>query len=256
VTSDKAVDLGQTHPEVDLLVELHGFIANPVAIDVGANVGDVSECLLRAGFEVYAFEPYAPAFERLIHRLGVQQTLHAFQIALGAADGEGLLNIACDYSPQGKWDTSLFHSLIAHPMLDDLRFVSSQLVKVRSLASLIVEGIVPAHAGVLKIDTEGLDLQVLQGMGVGRFDVVLAEFWDIDHPFGRAGHGRLSDLVRHMHQRKYHWHLVIYRVDEEQELSFLVNRDTPPSGSWGNAIFFQDHSVFVKAFAWCEIAFG
>ncbi len=55
----------QQNPEVGLLEYLYSFLNDMNAIDVGANVGRVSERLLKAGYTVYAFEPYPPAFATL-----------------------------------------------------------------------------------------------------------------------------------------------------------------------------------------------
>ena len=246
------LELARTDPEIGLLIHLHAYLANPVAFDVGANVGRVAERLLRAGYEVFAFEPHRPAFDALTTRLRDEPGLRAFQVAIGAADGTGKLNIAADLSEKKKWDTSLYHSLTDHPMLDDLRFTTSEEVEIRSLGSLAAERKIPADAAVLKIDTEGQDLNVVRGLGDGSFDVIVTEFWDAAHPFGLAGHARLADMVAEMHRRGYRWHLVIYRVDQKQELSFFANRDTAPAELWGNAIFFRDHAIFARAYQWCE----
>ncbi len=124
------------------------------------------------------------------------------------------LHVATDLSKDKKWDTSLFHSLVEHAMLEDLQFSETVPVEVRSLESLQRQGEIPNGAGVLKIDTEGFDLEVIRGMGDGRFQVVMTEFWDPDHPFGRSGHGRLENLVTAMKGRGYGWHIVIYHLDE------------------------------------------
>lgn len=147
---------------------------------------------------------------------------------------------------------SLFNSLLAHPMPDQVKFTDNVPVRIRSLASLRHEGMIPARIGLLKIDTEGWDLDVINGMGESDVAVVMAEFWDGDHLFGRMGHGRLGAIVEAMRDRGYGWHIVIYHTDEDKIISFYLNGvDTMP-GSWGNALFFRDRQVFVRAAEWCE----
>jgi FkbM family methyltransferase len=240
------------NPELGLLEYLYSYLTNTNAIDVGANVGRVSERLLKCGYSVYAFEPYGPSFRALRERLSASQKFHAFDFALGPADGTMNLHIASDLSGVSKWDPSLFHSLIARPMLQDLQFTQTVPVQVRSLESLRRNGEIPEGAGLLKIDTEGFDLEVMRGMGDGHFSVVMSEFWDAAHPFGRFATSRLEDLVREMKCRGYDWYIVIYHLDESSTISYYCNRAQTVPNSWGNAVFFGDHAIFAKALRWCE----
>src|SRR5271154_4847316 len=56
-------------PEAGLMAFLYSYLPDPTVIDIGANIGDISDCLLRAGYDVYAFEPNPPVYERLLTRL-------------------------------------------------------------------------------------------------------------------------------------------------------------------------------------------
>jgi hypothetical protein len=57
-------------------------------------------------------------------------------------------------------------------------------VECRSLASLVRDGVLPATASIVKIDTEGHDLEVLRGMGTDlQCDVIMVEYWS-DLPQG------------------------------------------------------------------------
>jgi hypothetical protein len=89
------------NPELGLLEYLYSFLNNTIAIDVGANVGRVSERLLKSGYSVYAFEPYGPSFQALSERLKGHQKFHAFDFALGAVDATMHLHIASDLSRVG-----------------------------------------------------------------------------------------------------------------------------------------------------------
>ena len=110
-------------------------------------------------------------------------------------------------------------------------------VPVRTLESLRRGGEIPNRAGVLKIDTEGFDLEVIRGMGTETSPVVMAEFWDARHSFGQSGKGRLEDLVNEMRQRGYHWHIVIYHLEEAATISYYCNQVRTVPNSWGNALF-------------------
>jgi len=248
-------DDSQQNPEIGLLEYLYSFLPDPTAIDVGANVGTLAKRLLQTGYEVYSFEPYEPIFaqlKKLSEDKSLAKRFHPFQLAIGSADTTMDLHIATDTSPDKRWDGSLFNSLVKHPMLDQCQFKESVSVKVRSIASLIKEGKLPKSAGLLKIDSEGFDLEVVKGLGDAQFNVVMTEFWDADHPFGRSGHGQLRELVDELRDRGYKWYLVIYHHDESKMISYYCNRQETVTGSWGNALFFNDYETFVKAMRWCE----
>ena len=250
-------DLDRKDPEISLLVHLLPFMPNPIALDVGANIGSVARPLIEAGYEVFAFEPFPQSFAALTReaeQLGSR--LHTFPCAIGAEDGTADLFVAADTSGAAKWDTSLFHSTVRHPMLRDLDFSSTVQVPVRSLASLMRAQEIPAEAAVLKIDTEGADLEVIRGAGQSSFAVVVTEFWDRQHPFGRDGHGDITEITRELRTRGYAWQLALYRVDETEELGFTCNTRTSVTKSWGNCVHFRDFELFKRAVAWCDRVFA
>jgi FkbM family methyltransferase len=238
------------NPEICLLEYLYSFLTDTNAIDVGAHVGRVSERFLKTGYTVHAFEPHVPSFKALLKELGGNGKFHAFNFAIGSTDGTMDLHIASDLSGVNKWDPTLYNSLIERPLLQDLQFTQTVPVQMRSLESLRRAGEIPDAAGLLKIDTEGFDLEVLRGMGEGCFSVVMAEFWDSAHPFGSVAKSGLADLVTEMKSKGYDWHIVIYHLDED--ISYYCNRDQTIPMSWGNVIFFRDQPVFAKGLRWCE----
>jgi len=240
------------NPEVALLAYLRPLLADTNAIDVGAHHGVVAERLLRAGYSVYAFEPYAPSFQSLCERLGGNTNFHAFEYALGPADAQAELHVAADLSSVSKWDPTLFNSLVARPMLQDLQFTRTVQVQMRSIESLVSSGELPESAGLLKVDAEGFDLEVLRGIGKSRFSIVMAEFWDAAHAFGSGGHGQLQPLVEEMRRRGYRHYIVVYHLDENETISYYCNRDDTVPESWGNVLFFNEREIFVRALRWCE----
>ena len=56
--------------EIGLMEFLSSHLPTRRAIDIGAHLGEVSECLLRSGYEVYAFEPNPRVYAKLVERLG------------------------------------------------------------------------------------------------------------------------------------------------------------------------------------------
>ncbi len=240
------------NPEIGLLGHICSFLEDTKALDIGAHDGEVAERLLQYGYAVHAFEPYGPSFARLEERLAGRERFRASRLAIGPNDSEMMLNVAEDHSPDRKWNATLFNSLVNHPMLAEVTFTHAVPVTVRSLESLQKSGEIPDSVGLLKIDTEGLDFEVIAGMGKIRPAIVMAEFWDATHPFGRAGHGRLDELVKVMRRRGYERHIVIYHLDPTRTISYYWGRSETVGQSWGNVIFFSNHSLFVKAMQWCE----
>ncbi len=239
------------NPEADLLAYLYSFLPSRVAIDIGANRGQMSEVLIHAGFNVIAFEPYAPVYEELRDRFQDSKQFTAHCLAIGKTDGVLPLNVVKDLSDgQSPDHPSVYNSLAKHPMPDYLVFGESVDVKVRSLESLHQGQEVPSEVGLVKIDTEGFDLEVIRGMGSYTYPVVLTEFWDSEMVLG-GGTYTIQDLVQEMRGRGYHWHIVIYR-DAYDNVRFYSNSSVSVPKSWGNVLFFQELDVFNAANKWCS----
>lgn len=204
------------------------------------------------GYEVYAFEPNPPVFEELQARVRERQGA-AYNLAVGSSDTAMKLHVAEDRSKDRSYeDPSQLSSLIPHSMPADLPFVSALDVTVRSLESLANEHAIPRDLGLVKIDTEGYDLEVIRGMGPLRPQVLLSEYWAEDFVFGESGAlNRLDELVREAHARGYQWYIVLYRVAGSERISYYCNHDHSVSNSWGNVFFFQNRELFLRAMDWC-----
>jgi FkbM family methyltransferase len=250
----KVIVESASDPETRLMAYLYSYLPSRRAIDIGANKGDVSNQLIQAGYEVYAFEPFPDTFNRLKQRFDGNSLFHAYPIAIGAEDETRELFVAQDQSSNHDYkDSSLYNSLTKHAMPDDLVFVDAVPVPVRSLASLHDGSEIPTDIGLIKIDTEGFDLEVLRGMGNYRYPVVITEFWDPRIPFGRSdAYNQVKNLVNEMQRKNYHWYLVIYRVWGGEGISFYCNHPNSVENSWGNVFFFQDYDIFSQALKWCS----
>lgn len=247
-------------PEEKLIAFLYSFLPSRKAIDIGANQGDISESLLKAGYQVYAFEPYTPVFEQLCQRLQQNSDFQAYNIAIGSHDTTMDFHICSDQSEAGIFQNpSLYNTLFPHSMPQGLNFTETRPVQVRSLESLHQTGEISHDIGLVKIDTEGYDLEVIQGMGKAQYPVVVAEFWDKNHIFGQSGTlNRLDLLVEGMKKRDYHWYLVIGRSDKPSnynfnyDIFFYGNYPETVDNSWGNVFFFREYEVFKQALSWCS----
>ncbi len=238
--------------EIDLMSYLYSFMPNRFALDIGANVGKVSECLLETGYRVIAFEPNPLTFERLSERLDRHEGLQLHRFAIGRTDADMHLHIAEDFSPTniGK-DATLYSSLVMHPLPCNLRFTHSADVKVRSLESLHYSLEIPNEVGLLKIAAVGFDLEIIQGMGEHRYPLVVCRYQDGAMFSTKGGaYSSLNRLVPEMRNRGYWWHIVIHR--DRDDIGFYCNSPHSFPGSWGSVFFFQEQAIFSQALSWCS----
>lgn len=137
-------------------------------IDVGAHFGESSAPFSEMGWRVLAFEPDAdPAKQSAIQNiLNGRSRLYRCALSAAAATDQVFYNSAVSTGISG---------LI--PFHDSHQQTNS--VEVRTLKEVLAEvGI--THVDFLKIDTEGTDLFVLQGLAWAVMpDVVLCEFEDL-----------------------------------------------------------------------------
>jgi hypothetical protein len=130
------------------------------------------------------------------------------------------------------------HSLKECDDTDYIKWLGTIPVVCRSLATLSRQGVVPSNVGILKIDTERCDLEVLQGMGEMTAAVIMVEYWDgIPHFAGPSAY-RIQDVVDLLAPRGFHDFLVYCR-----RWGFEVARigdARTQSGEWGNVIFIHE----------------
>ncbi len=240
--------------ERGLMNYLYSYLPNRTALDIGANKGDISDSLLKSGYKVYAFEPFLPVFEKLANRFIDNPNFHVFSLAVGSTDEILDLYIASDLTNSNVYeDSTYYNSLIKHSLAEDLVFTSTIPVNVTSLNTLHNSSKIPTEIGLVKIDTEGYDLEVIKGMGEHRYDVVVAEFWDSKFPFGQSNSKNLlEDMVKEMKQKDYNWYVVIYRIWGSSDVSYYCNYQYSVENSWGNVFFFQDYDIFNAALKWCS----
>lgn len=148
---------------------------HPTILDVGAHIGDYSNRIMQLtpGARLYAFEPHPKPFDRLCQE-AVRYGYTAFNVACGHQKGRLSLY---DYREQdGSIHASLYRDVmtslhrgqpVAHEVevipLDD--FVEEQRIDKLDL---------------IKVDTEGHELRVLEGLrqtiAAGRVEVIQFEF--------------------------------------------------------------------------------
>jgi FkbM family methyltransferase len=136
-----------------------------LVLDVGANTGQFALELFKVGYmgQVISFEPLTAAHAAL--KKGAQNNRKwkvAPCCAIGASVGRAIINIAGN-SSSSSLRPMLERCLAAAP---ESAYVGTETVHVETLARFIAgsfPGVVPRFA--LKIDTQGFEDQVLDGLG-------------------------------------------------------------------------------------------
>jgi FkbM family methyltransferase len=157
--------------------------------DVGANAGQTSR-EARAAFpdaRIHAFEPHPETFKRL-QASAARDRLSIYQLAFGERDGE-----ATFYEYAASGDGTLINSLTPDARFAILHGYSAAAR--RSVACSTIDSFCAQHGidiiDVLKVDTEGFDLQVLRGaermLEQNRIGFVYVEFNDLESREGTTG---------------------------------------------------------------------
>jgi FkbM family methyltransferase len=241
------MDLRAVNPELDdqaaelsLIGALVPHLTERSAIDVGSERGEVAAVLRSAGLgPMWLIEPFPGSAERLRERFGADAQVEVLEVAAGARDGTAELHLAADMAGGSR---DAFHTLEPDRAGPELVWESSVEVPVRSLGSLSEAGDIPGRVGVLKIDAEGADADVLRGASGLSAEIVMVEFWgDLPDTLGRCPFelGELCSLVEELGPRRF---LFVRHGRRHVSLGRWDVAD-PVEDEWGNLVFVSDHLV-------------
>lgn len=135
--------------------------AEPIVFDVGANDGETVQEFLRVfpAARVVAFEPFTACCDVLTHKFRDQPNVRVQNVALAAARGMSQLNL---YSGNRMNSLLTLDADPANPMAQSFQPTGTAAVRLESLDAFCADhGF--TSIDVLKIDTQGYDLQVLKG---------------------------------------------------------------------------------------------
>jgi FkbM family methyltransferase len=232
----------------------HAWVEHPTAVDVGAHVGNFSSALIESGFETWALEPNPLIFPRLTRRFQGEAIFHALNLA--ASSRRAILHLrSVEYdadAPDRLERNTLFSSLRKHPVFEGLRFAGSQAVVAWPLADLARARLIPNNIGILKIDAEGHDPDVLRGLGGLRPDIVIVEFWNREFVFNRDQTANdIDTYVALLEPLGYNWSMTIFRDPETEKVGYSLARTQTPARTWGNIAFFRSEAVLEATLDWC-----
>jgi len=130
-------------------------------IDVGANEGGFGASVRSLGFtgDIYSFEPVAESFRKLSLAATNDPQWTVFKFALGAEENESLINVS-----KFSQFSSLLNANDYGNSWENMKVESREKIRVRTLDNCFLEGLIPQYKSILlKMDTQGFDLQVFKG---------------------------------------------------------------------------------------------
>ncbi len=134
-----------------------------VVLDVGANVGQFGDLLLDLPFEgtLISFEAIPQIHKQLAQHAHARSRswLVAPCAALGSRSGEVEINISENSVSSSVLPMRMTH-LVSAP---DSRYIGSQTVNIERLDQLAAQYIRPAAKVLIKVDTQGYEMEVLKG---------------------------------------------------------------------------------------------
>lgn len=153
------------HGEFRLMERLAGPDAPRTFVDVGANdgfYGSNSFPFVARGWRSLLIEPHPGAFAQLTARHAGKANVKCLNVACGPAASEMELHFDQNDSSQSTLTPA------AHPHFNTGKAVATSVrVQVRPLSEILDAGGF-SDVGILSIDTEGWDFQVLQGLDTQR----------------------------------------------------------------------------------------
>ena len=146
--------------ESSIVAKLLGDLAVPFVVDVGASDGlswSNSAMFIDHGWQALLIEPVQFAFDRLSAAHGANPRAILVKAACSDHDGEGVIHVASDMLKMAS-------SLTPFSQFDSITFEGQETVPLFRLSTLLARHNVPAAFGLLTVDAEQHDLEVLQGL--------------------------------------------------------------------------------------------
>jgi FkbM family methyltransferase len=220
--------------EIELVKRLAKLLSSYNFLDIGAEKGMFSSAMLELGMSGVMFEPmprHLPELHQIIKKF---QNVSLQTCAITNIDIKENFNIATDENGR---ELDYFHSLQKAAAVDIFRHSQSFEVECRSIESLVKEGVISPEVGILKIDTEGNDLNVLRGLGSLRPEVIICEYFTQGLYEGWV-EGAPEKAIEHMRELGYKMFIAIKRMGDLEVVGLCTSLFEEKQ--WGNLFFFRD----------------
>ena len=149
-----------THDQEMLEFYSQFMSAGDVCFDVGANIGNRTKIFLKLGAKVVAVEPQKECLRVIRAVYGRNKCLTVIQKVLGASEGEAELMIS-SANTISSLSYDWIEAVKRSGRFDDYSWEKKQIVNMTTLDSLIATYGIPSF---IKIDVEGFEYQVIQGL--------------------------------------------------------------------------------------------
>ena len=149
--------------EANIACQVLGNVDRPVILDIGSNIGTfatwVAKWASHKQGKVYCFEPQREVFQMLCGNMAINNifNVYAYQLALGNEEKYIEINDV-DYDKSGSFASfTLTENNTGYQTLS-----SKQLIKLTTVDKFVEEYKLE-KVDYIKIDAEGLDIQVIEG---------------------------------------------------------------------------------------------
>ena len=227
----------QLHTErgIDLCFDIREYspYEPKTVIDAGANVGQTTR-YFRSNLpqaDIFSFEPVKQTFGKLTNNTRNLDGVSCFNYALGSRDEK----ISIFYQQYSGWNS------IPKNINQGL---GSEIIEVRKLDDVMDE-IELNHVDLLKIDTEGYELEVLRGaeksLDQKKISFIFCEIGFCSHDIG---HGYFFDLYNYLESKDYQVHAFY----ETNNLWHIPNRVDKTDSRFGfcNVLFVDNEIITAK----------
>ena len=147
----------QAKAELRFQREVNSLLESDLVLDLGANVGDLTELFALKGCEVHAFEPEPETFKLLKQRFETYANVHLHNAAVGVQDGEAELVV-----PSSFRENPRSASKASSITLD--RYKSPNAIRHNVRVVNIIDFIYKCQKPprLIKFDIEGAELDILE----------------------------------------------------------------------------------------------
>jgi FkbM family methyltransferase len=240
--SDKINDLYNKETDIRIISFLYPYLENKNFIDIGAEKGGFANALLKIGFSSGILVEPMPAHLEILESRFKNENIKILSYAIDNIDRDAEFNVACDETGE---ELDYFHSLNKIESNNFFKHNKTINVRCKSLESLMHNGDIFSECGVLKIDTEGNDLKVIQGIGKLRPEIIICEYvppslypdWSLSFA---------KNLVPEVKKLGYSNLLAAQRTYGVNGEKIILDPDRFTDDDWGNLIFIRN-DVFARS---------
>jgi len=223
----------QQDTEFALLEAIIPFVREKTFLDIGAEKGSFSSHMFDHGFHGVLFEPF-PGHRQPLESLVSGGAGRFYPYAIDQVDHAAQFFIAVNGDGQ---DLDYYHSLQSLEGDSRVRHGRSIDVDCKALSTLVDEGVIDGHVGIIKTDTEGNDLNVIRGMGPLTAEVLMCEFFTTGLYAGWQD-AQPERLIAAAAEKGFNRFVAVKRRADSELVS--ISPTIFVSREWGNLIFMTD----------------